>query len=101
MTEQTNNITRESHPEIFEYFDDHGWDYEEALGQEHEKHDITCYKIRMVVDDKTIKDESLHGNWMGWLTSSYNYGSEPEDYPQELYRIEQKEVTTIEWVPVE
>lgn len=100
MTEQTNKITRESNPEIFEYFDKDEWDYEEVLDEEHVKHDITCYTIRMVIDEDVTEDESLWGNWMGWLNRSYTYGSEPEDYPEELYRIEQKEVTTIEWVPV-
>jgi hypothetical protein len=96
-----NKITRDTHPEIFEYFDNDDWDWDEQLDEVHVKHDITSYQIRMVIDENVTKDESLWGSWVGWYDNSYAYGSEPEDYPQELWRVEQKEVTKIEWVVVE
>jgi len=95
-----NRITRDTHPEIFEYFDKGGWDYVEVLDQENVKPDTTCYDIRMVIDKAVTKDVSLYGSWFGLLNYSYLHGSEPKDYPQELHRIELAEVTMVEWVLV-
>lgn len=94
-----NKITRDTHPEVFRALDTGGWDYEDVLSSVHEKHDATTYHVLLLIDEGTTPDETLWGRWMCQMSCSYNYGLISS--PDELVRMEQKEVTRVEWVPVQ
>lgn len=97
MTEQTNKITRESHPEIFEYIDKEDlWDFGDFLEMYHKKQDImrvtglVKLTLRETRDGKLLGDWCFHGEWSDTCGMIAN--------PNELYRVEERDITVKRYI---